>query len=148
MRRFFTMLAAAAVAVGLVACNQMSNQKTYKAELYAANEVPPVSGAGKGTAMLTLDPTTKQLSWTVKFSDLSGPATAAHIHGPAAVGANAGVAIPFDNVPKAASGEIKGSKVLTDAQIADLDAGKFYVNIHTEANKGGEIRGQVRPDKM
>jgi len=148
MRRFFTMLAAAAVAVGLVACNQTSSQKAYKADLYAANEVPPVSGAGKGTAMLALDPATKQLSWTVKFSDLSGPATAAHIHGPAAVGANAGVAIPFDNVPKAASGEIKGSKVLTDAQIADLDAGKFYVNIHTEANKGGEIRGQVRPDKM
>ena len=149
MRRFFTMLAAAAVAVGLVACtNQMSSQKTYKAELYAANEVPPVSGAGKGTAMLTLDPTTKQLSWTVKFSDLSGPATAAHIHGPAAVGANAGVVVPFDGVPSAAAGEIKGNKVLTDAQIADLDAGKFYVNIHTANNKGGEIRGQVRADKM
>ncbi|HMK66921.1 MAG TPA: CHRD domain-containing protein [Stellaceae bacterium] len=145
MRRFFTLLAVAAVAVGLAACNQTPSQKTYKAELWAANEVPPVSGPGKGTGVFTLDPATKQLSWAVTFSDLSGPATAAHIHGPAAVGTNAAVVVPFDNVPKAASGEIKGSKVLTDAQIADLDAGKFYVNVHTEANKGGEIRGQLRP---
>jgi len=145
MRAFFRMIAIATVAVGLAACNQMPSSKTYKAELWAANEVPPVSGPGKGTGVFTLDPATKLLSWTVSFSDLSGPATAAHIHGPAAVGANAAVVVPFDNVPKATSGEIKGSKVLTDAQIADLDAGKYYVNVHTDANKGGEIRGQLRP---
>lgn len=52
--------------------------------------------------------------------------------------------MPFDP-PKAPAGEIKGSKALTDAQIADLQAGKYYVNIHTEANKGGEIRGQLMP---
>jgi len=148
MRRFITMLAAAAVAVGLVACTQSSSQKTYKAELWAANEVPPVGGAGKGTAVLTFDPATKQLSWDVKFSDLSSPAILAHIHGPAAVGTNAAVVVPFDGVPSATSGEIKGSKVLTDAQIADLEAGKYYVNVHSANNKGGEIRGQVRPDKM
>jgi hypothetical protein len=146
MRRFIPMLAVAAIAVGLVACQQqMADQKSYKAHLTAASEVPPVTSGGSGDAMLTLDTKTKQLSWTVKFSGLTGPATAAHIHAPAAAGANAGVAIPFDGVPAAASGEIKGSKVLTDAQIADLNAGKFYVNIHTANNKGGEIRGQVGP---
>lgn len=148
MRRFIPMLAVAAIAVGLVACQQqmaMSDQKAYKAHLTAASEVPPVNSAGVGDAALTLDTKTKQLSWTVKFSGLTGPAIAAHIHGPAAMGVNAGVAIPFDGVPAATSGEIKGSKVLTDAQIADLDGGKFYVNIHTPNNKGGEIRGQVGP---
>ena len=148
MRRFILMLAVAAVAVGLMACQQqmaMADQKSYKAHLTAASEVPPVNSAGVGDATLTLDTKTKQLSWVVKFSGLTGPATAAHIHAPGAVGVNAGVAIPFDGVPASASGEIKGSKVLTDAQIADLDGGKFYVNIHTANNKGGEIRGQVGP---
>ncbi len=66
---------------------------------------------------------------------------AAHIHGPADPGQNAGVTVPF----KVTASPIKGSKVLTPAQVADLEAGKDYVNIHTAANKGGEIRGQLQP---
>ena len=63
----------------------------------------------------------------------------AHFHGPAEPGKNAGVAVP---ITPATSGS-EGSATLTDAQTADLLAGKYYVNVHTEANKGGEIRGQV-----
>ena len=55
---------------------------------------------------------------------------------------SAGVVIPFD-VPKAPAGTITGSKALTDAQYADLNSGLYYANIHTDANKGGEIRGQI-----
>jgi CHRD domain len=51
------------------------------------------------------------------------------------------VVIPFTVM----ASPIKGSKVLTAAQEADLEAGKYYVNIHTAANKGGEIRGQLMP---
>jgi hypothetical protein len=110
-----------------------------KATLDGASEVPPNTSAGKGTADIDYDAATKKLSWKLTYSGLSGPATAAHFHGPAAAGANAGVAVA---IPNTTSGS-EGSATLTDAQAADLAAGKYYVNVHTEANKGGEIRGQV-----
>ncbi|TGV77116.1 CHRD domain-containing protein, partial [Mesorhizobium sp. M00.F.Ca.ET.158.01.1.1] len=68
------------------------------------------------------------------------PAVAAHIHGPAAMGENADPVIPFKGKLKS---PIKGSATLTDAQAADLEAGKYYVNVHTAAHKDGEIRGQI-----
>ena len=99
-----------------------------------------VASAGKGTADLDYDPATKKLSWKLTYSGLSGPATMAHFHGPAAPGANAGVAVA---IPNATSSPVEGSATLTDAQAADLMAGKYYINIHTAANPAGEIRGQV-----
>jgi hypothetical protein len=117
---------------------QAANE-TYHGTLSAAAEVPPVTSSGTGTASVTLDPASKQISYNVTYSGLSGPAAAAHIHCGAAAGANAGVAVPF---PKADS-PITGSATLTDAQMADLQGGKCYVNIHTAANKGGEIRAQL-----
>ena len=112
----------------------------FNADLSGASEVPPVTTAGKGAATAALDPATKTLTWTVSYSGLSGPATAAHIHGPAAPGANAGVLVPFTGD---LASPIKGSTTLTDAQITDLEAEKWYVNVHTAANKAGEIRGQL-----
>jgi hypothetical protein len=79
------------------------------------------------------------LTWKVTYSGLTGPATMAHFHGPAEAGKNAPVVIPFKD---AASGA-NGSATLTDAQAADLMAGKLYINVHTAKNPGGEIRGQV-----
>jgi hypothetical protein len=111
-----------------------------KATLDGKSEVPPNTSAGKGTADLNYDAASKKLSWKVTYSGLSGPATAAHFHGPAESGKNAGVAVPISNP---ASSPVEGSATLTDAQAADLVAGKYYVNIHTAANPGGEIRGQV-----
>jgi len=101
---------------------------------------PGVTSSGKGMATAMLDTSTKMLTWGVDYSGLSGPATAAHIHGPADPGANAPIVVPFTgNV----ASPIKGSAVLSDAQIQQLEAGKWYVNIHTEADKGGEVRGQL-----
>jgi hypothetical protein len=77
------------------------------------------------------------LTWKVTYSGLTGPATR-YSHGPAEAGKNAPVVVPFKD---AASGA-EGSATLTDAQAADLMA-KMYINVHTEANKGGEIGGQV-----
>ena len=114
----------------------------YKSTLAGTAEVPPVQTAGKGTAAVNVDTATKQVSWRVEYSGLGGPATAAHIHCGAAAGANAGVAVPLGN---AAASPITGSGAMTDAQLADLQAGKCYVNVHTDANKGGEIRGQLAP---
>jgi hypothetical protein len=111
-----------------------------KATLDGASEVPPNTSAGKGTADIDYDPASKKLSWKVTYSGLSGPATAGHFHGPAEAGKNAGVKVP---IPNATSSPAEGSATLTDEQAADLMAGKYYVNIHTAANPGGEIRGQV-----
>lgn len=113
--------------------------ETFKGTLSTAAEVPPVTGSGSGTASVTLDTATKMITYSVTYTGLSGPAAAAHIHCGAAAGANSGVAVPF---PSAAS-PISGSATLTDAQVADLEAGKCYVNVHTAANKGGEIRAQL-----
>ncbi len=118
-----------------------SMSKSFHASLSGVQEVPPVMGGGKGAADFKLDVATKTLTWTVSYSGLTGDAVAAHIHGPAAPGANAGVEVPLP----VGSNPMTGSAVLTDAQIADLSSGKTYVNIHTAANKGGEIRGQIRP---
>jgi hypothetical protein len=117
-----------------------ADQVNFKADLGGASEVPPVTTAGKGTATVSLDTATKMLTWTVTYSGLSGPATAGHIHGPAAAGANAGVLVPLSG---SLASPINGSATLTDAQISDLEAGRTYLNLHTADNKGGEIRGQL-----
>ena len=108
--------------------------------LSGTKQVPPNTSVGTGTVQTSFDKTTSMLSWTVTYSGLSGPVRAGHFHGPAAAGANAGVALGFTG---AMDSPIKGSAVLTPAQAADLMAGKWYVNLHTAANPGGEIRGQV-----
>ena len=111
-----------------------------KAALDGKSEVPPNASAGTGTADIDYDPASKKLSWKVTYSGLTGAATAAHFHGPAEAGKNAGVAVA---IPNATASPVDGSATLTDAQAADLMAGKYYINIHTAANPGGEIRGQV-----
>ena len=94
--------------------------------------------------LATLDTSTKKLNYTMTLLGLTGPATAAHFHGPGRAGANAGVAVPIGtNPPSPATGTV----TLTDAQMKDLEAGKWYANVHTAANPGGEIRGQMMPAK-
>ncbi|CDX27014.1 CHRD domain containing protein [Mesorhizobium plurifarium] len=138
--RILPMLSALAVSTAfLTASPAMAETMKFKATLDGSQQSPPVTTKGKGTATLTFDTTSKKLSWNVKYSGLSGPAVAAHIHGPADMGANADPVIPF----KKLKSPIKGSATLTDAQAADLEAGKYYVNVHTAKNKDGEIRGQI-----
>ena len=115
----------------------------YMAMMDGAHEVPAHAVPGKGMAMAELDTATKTFTYQVDYSGLTGPATAAHFHGPALPGVNAGPVVML----KADASPIKGSMTLTDAQIADLNAGKWYFNVHTDANKGGEIRGQVMVTK-
>jgi len=129
----------AALALGTVAISAPAFADKMKATLNAASEVPPNASPATGAADIDFDPATKKLSWKLTYSGLTGPATMAHFHGPAEPGKNAGVAVPI----APASSPSEGSATLTDAQAADLMAGKLYINVHTEANKGGEIRGQV-----
>jgi Cu/Zn superoxide dismutase len=135
----YSMIAAAALAgFAFTGCTTMNKPKaeSYTATLAAS---PGVTTSGKGTGAFTYAAATHTLTYTVKYEGLTGPALAAHIHGPADPGGNAPPVVPFAN----AASPITGTATLTDAQAADLKAGKYYVNVHTAANKGGEIRGQI-----
>lgn len=115
----------------------------FKADLKPSSEVPPNNTSGSGSATVTLDPSSNKITWNVTFSGLSGPATAAHIHGPAGAGKNAGVLIWLSTKGKPAPSPLTGSATMTAAQAQDLMNGQCYVNVHTAANPGGEIRGQL-----
>jgi hypothetical protein len=110
-----------------------------KADLSGSNEVPPNSSPATGKAEATLDTATRNLTYTVTFAGLSGPALGAHFHGPIEAGKNAGIVLPFKTVQS----PIEGTATLTENQAADLLAGKWYANVHTAANPGGELRGQM-----
>ena len=110
-----------------------------KADLKGANEVPLNASPASGKAVATLDTGTRLLTWTVTYADLTGPALGAHFHGPSEPGKNAGIVLPFKTVQS----PIEGTATLTENQAADLLSGKWYANIHTAANPGGELRGQM-----
>jgi hypothetical protein len=112
------------------------------ADLSATAEVPPNSSPARGSAEVTLDTTTRELTWRVSFTNLTAPLTAMHFHGPAAPNANAGIVIPIPASPAQAS-IVNGAATVTEQQMADILAGRYYVNVHTPNNPGGEIRGQV-----
>jgi hypothetical protein len=143
----FTMkLAGLAVSAFLLSVTaSLAEMVKMTAMLDGAQQSPPVTTEGKGTAELTFDTDTRKLDWTIEYAGLSGAPAAGHFHGPADPGANAGVAVPLEGD---LASPIKGSATLTDAQAADLMAGKYYLNLHTAANKGGEIRGQVTKAAM
>jgi hypothetical protein len=128
-----------AFVVGLSITGARAETVTLKAELNGSNEVPPNSSPASGKAEATLNTETKALTWTITFKDLTGPAVAAHFHGPSEPGKNAGIVLPF----KTTQSPIEGTATLTETQVGDLLAGKWYANIHTAANPGGELRGQM-----
>ncbi|HXQ08525.1 MAG TPA: CHRD domain-containing protein [Bradyrhizobium sp.] len=139
MSKARTMLATLALGATIALTGSAFADKM-KVTLDSKSEVPPNTSAATGTADVDYDAASKKLTWKLTYSGLSGPATAAHFHGPAEAGKNAGVKVP---IPNATSSPAEGSAILTDEQAADLTAGKYYINVHTAANPGGEIRGQV-----
>lgn len=137
-----------------------SHTVEFKATLSAANEIPANSSTGTGTFTATLDTVTNVFTYDVTFSGLSALVTSGHIHGPATATANSGTTINFATSPGASfttgvlAGTAHGVATLTSAtQITTavsgdslkklLFAGLTYANIHTTANAGGEIRGQI-----
>ena len=137
LRSSLTALACSAVLA--LATPAMAANVNLKADLKGASEVPPVDSKGSGSVTATYDTASKKLSWKGTVTGLSGPATAAHFHA-GEPGKNGGVAVPIAGADK---GSFEGSATLTDEQATELMAGKWYVNVHTAANKGGEVRGQV-----
>ena len=127
---------AAVLALGVAAC---APKVQLTAQLTGGNEVPPTTSRGNGVFSGVLNPSTGEMSYTMTYAGLTGPATAAHLHGPAAPGQNAGVVVPFTVTPS----PISGTATLTGQGVTDILAGRWYANIHTSQFPNGEIRGQV-----
>lgn len=131
---------AALLATPLLAGQARAEMVTFHAKLDGASQVPPVTTSGSGMATATLDTKTDMLTYDITYSGLTGKPVAAHIHGPAPVGKNAGVLVPFKG---SLASPMKGTLKLTAAQAKDVMDGMTYINIHTAMHKGGEIRGQL-----
>ncbi len=116
--------------------------ETFIAYLSGAQEVPANASTGKGYARFFVDPTTRAYSFTVVFEGLGSAQTASHIHAPAPIGANAGVAVNLGAVG-GTSGTITGSGTLTATQLDQIRTHQGYVNVHSTNFPGGEIRGQL-----
>ena len=121
----------------------LSGLAAFSTVLSGLNQVPPlpksVTGA-TGRVDAVLDKNTRLLRWKLSYRGLTGNAIAGHFHGPATVSTNASVALAFKG---AVTTPMDGQATLTPEQVTDLLAGRWYVNIHTLAFPGGEIRGQM-----
>jgi hypothetical protein len=118
----------------------------FTVQLTGAQQVPPVDTSGTGTADITYDAATRDITWTVTYSGLSGEATMAHFHnGPQ--GKNGPVVIWLSKQGTPAASPFSGQATLTAEQAQQFEAGGWSVNVHTQAHPGGEIRGQVMPPK-
>jgi hypothetical protein len=134
-----TIVAASALVLVSVAAHAATIN--LKADLKASSEVPPTAGSGTGTLTATLDTESHELKYHVEFSGLTGAVVAAHFHGPAAEGEKGKPQVPVKGSPIASP--IDGKATLTPEQAKDLTDGKWYFNLHTAANPGGEVRGQI-----
>lgn len=114
-------------------------------QLDGASEVPSVSTPATGSGFLTM--IGPRLYYRISYSGLTANATAAHIHGPAATTNSAGVLVGLAT-PTGTDGVISGWVTLTPLQLHYLLSGLTYVNIHSSANPGGEIRGQIWPVQL
>ena len=135
-------LVTATCAAILLAMPALAATRHYHADLLGPTEVPATTSPGTGAADVTLDTATGKLDYSVTWTGLTGPATMAHIHGPAPVGKAAGVVVVLGGMDPASP--LAGTATLKPPQIALLTAWQFYVNVHTAANKPGEIRGQLK----
>ena len=141
MRTKSLLSAAAAVAALSFATAAFATHYVANVNISAANEVPTNASPATGTAFVSINTVTNTLTYNITYSGLTAAETAAHIHGFAAAGVNAGVkhALP------ATAGLKTGTWTYVEADEANILAGLTYINIHTSANPGGEIRGQISP---
>ena len=128
------------LSLGIGLASMVVSAQSMKVNLTGAQEVPPVSTSASGVGAIMVAPD-GAVSGTITTTGLEG--TMAHIH-EAPMGQNGPVIVPFtktaDNVWSAPAGA-----KLTEAQMQSLKSGNLYLNVHSAANKPGEIRGQLKP---
>lgn len=139
--KVLTMAAAVVSVLALSACAAGGPKNNFGATLSGANEVPPVTTSATGSATITLNRSTKQLTVNGTFSGMTIGGPGAHIHGPAAKNANGPIVanLTFDNTARTFSANV----TLTDEQISHLEMGMLYINLHSATFPSGEIRGQI-----
>lgn len=158
-------LVGAAALVSLAACSDDDTvtpagpPTTFGATLSGANERPnAVNTPGAGSASVSFTPVSGPATsgtYTVTVTGLTGAPTAAHIHAPADVNTATGVLVNFNpaSVTTPAGtfsgtftqADIRNPAVSVDSVLKLVRAGLAYVNVHTAANGGGEVRGQLTP---
>lgn len=143
--RTASLAAIAAAGLLLFAAPAYAEMLNMSAELTGAAEVPPNDSAATGMLEATYDTETMMLTWTVTYDGLTGEATAAHFHGPAAPDETAGPVVPVEGD---LASPIEGSATLTEEQATQLQEGMWYFNLHTAEYPDGEIRGQVMAEAM
>ena len=136
----FKSVAALAMAALLSAGAAGAETIHFAATLTGGDEVPPNASTGHGELTAEVDPAEKVLVYRATYTGLSGPAVAAHFHGPAAPGVDAPPVVMVQDP----SSPIYGTARLTSDQVDQLLSGKWYFNVHTKAHPGGEIRGQLK----
>jgi hypothetical protein len=140
----YGLVAVAVLAVVLVS-TATSNQTeaapvTIEVGLTGLEENPPVFGTGYGLARLVFDDATRRLDFAVTlFGIPEQEVTAAHIHR-GAVGVNGPI---VHNLSTTSFSQVSGTLTLSEADVADLRAGNFYVNVHSREHPGGFARGQI-----
>jgi hypothetical protein len=134
-------LAITTIFFAVLASTAAADTTAFTADLKGSSEVPPTESNAKGKAEVTYEGSTKTLRWTISYWGLTGSATAAHFHGPAGEGENAGVMITISPLPS----PMKGAAILTEDQAKALMSGNMYINVHTAKYPDGEIRGQLTP---
>ena len=133
------LIVTAMLALAACAGSMGSSGKSVNVRLSGAEEVPPVSASGSGSGSFTIG-NDGAVSGSVTTSGVQG--TMAHIH-QAGKGQNGPVIVPLTKNGDTYTAPA-GAK-LNDAQMQAFRAGNLYVNVHTAANKGGEVRGQLQP---
>lgn len=144
IRRMMRSLAVIALATASVALPANAGTM-FTASLSGLEEVPPNLSRGYGFSSIWLNDTEDSIAVDLSFYDLTAGATAAHIHGPANPGVNAGALFPFALGPLI--GQTNGVVpqhmfAISPTQVNTLKSGQYYVNVHTSVFPGGEIRGQ------
>jgi len=139
----------AAYPAGEVRAQLLARGDAYAASLAGSQEVPAVTTGGSGSAWAVVSADQSMITYVVTYGGLSGPVVAAHIHA-GAVGANGGVILPLVHGPSPMVGTLTASNLSASGPLATfadavaaIRAGGTYVNLHTAANPGGEVRGQL-----
>jgi CHRD domain len=145
LSRRAVLLGVALASIGMIGMAQAATE-SFKVELSGANQAPPITSSGTGTADITYDPATRVVTWSITYSGLSSPVTMAHFHH-GAVGKNGPVVIWLTQRGQSVSSPITGKATLSADQAKEFIAGEWYINVHTDDHPGGELRGQVIPPK-
>lgn len=140
-------VAAAAMVAGLAggagSAAAAPTSTTFTATLSGAQEVPPNASTATGSATVVLNDAQTMITVSVSFSGLTTNATGAHIH-EGAPGVAGPIVFALTGVPETTSGSVSGQTFsITPAQVDQLEAGNYYVNVHSSTFPGGEIRGQL-----